>query len=184
MSTHGLYDEDSPVRPGCGTEAVDFFGDNLDSRFEPQTVVGSGKILVDGFWNTDDLNAHLGKLESHAQTILSTNHHESLYAKILEVIEYLFPSVVTGVKGVGSRCAQIRSPVAIPGSHSLLIQRDDIFPDAFLPSWIDVCDPSPALSDSNHLKFNIPLSLKSGIQSGFDHPLDGRVQAGAITPTR
>src|SRR5262245_42532492 len=86
MTAHHFYHHDAFVRFRGRVKAVESLGHNLYGGVEAEGVIGSGKVIVDGFWNTDDrISLLFIQSVGNTQSVFAADSDQVIQAKLLPI---------------------------------------------------------------------------------------------------
>src|SRR5260370_29645768 len=117
VTSHHFDDLDPAMRAGRGTRSLNDLRYVAECSIKPEGIVGTFQVLIDCLWNADYIDATLGELHSHAQSVFAAAHHERIEFQLLDILQYFFRPVPSFsvlaylLKRFCSRRSKVGSPV-------------------------------------------------------------------------
>lgn len=163
VPAHHLDDQDTHVRLGGGTEAVDGLGGDIDRRVEPEGVVGGREVVVDGLRYADTGDPVLApEAVGHPQRVLAADHDERVDPMSGEALPH--PSdAVLGPERIGARRSEYGAAARQDSAYFRDAERDGA-----VLQW-----PAPAVLESGEAEAVLLDALADGSP-------DDRVEPGAV----
>lgn len=86
-ATHDFGDHDAMMGFGGGVEAAEVFGDDVDGGVESEGDVSGGEVVVDGFWDADDVDAFSGEIAGAGECAVAAEDDKGVDAFFSHVFD-------------------------------------------------------------------------------------------------